>query len=183
MLLVKALEESLKTELLKKWWGYSKEHGWIVLYWKAPSNRKKLVRIFVRCCDWETISVGIKDWGQPNFLYAPAYLRSIQDQSRGEAELNQLEKYREQAKLRLNEVGCKLITEEERRQMMLEAHKHFLQSRNIEYQGVRSTSKLHRVAYCWYCKGKLDSIINAECVACNWILCHCGACGCSYKVS
>jgi hypothetical protein len=63
-----------------------------------------------------------------------------------------------------------------------ERHRAFLKARNVLYQGVRETNKprLQRVTHCWSCKGHLDNSINVECVACGWILCDCGACGCGY---
>ena len=43
-----------------------------------------------------------------------------------------------------------------------------------------SANKNHRTAHCFRCKNKLDNHYNHECDACEWILCVCGACGCSY---
>lgn len=64
----------------------------------------------------------------------------------------------------------------------LDAHKQFLQLRNLQHQGIQpATGKSCRVTYCWNCKEHLDSSDEFECCACGWILCHCGACGCSYS--
>jgi len=63
-----------------------------------------------------------------------------------------------------------------------ERHREFLKARDILYQGVRESNKprSQRVTHCWSCKCHLDNSINMECVACRWILCDCGACGCGY---
>ena len=62
-------------------------------------------------------------------------------------------------------------------------HKKFLEDLGIPYRGVRPSSgiKERRVTHCYDCKGHLDNRIDTECVACGWILCDCGACGCGWK--
>lgn len=61
-----------------------------------------------------------------------------------------------------------------------ERHKRFLELREKPFLGTRerSTYLPPRAAHCWSCHQPLDSTINLECVACGWILCACGACGC-----
>jgi hypothetical protein len=63
-----------------------------------------------------------------------------------------------------------------------ERHRAFLKARGILYQGVREASmpRSRRVTHCYACKTHLDNAINVQCVACNWILCDCGACGCGW---
>ena len=66
-----------------------------------------------------------------------------------------------------------------------EKHKMILQGLGLEWKGVRSPSKdrevsRQRVAHCYLCKHPLDNTVDKECVACGWILCRCGACGCGY---
>lgn len=61
------------------------------------------------------------------------------------------------------------------------AHKARLALLGIQYVGVNEASlRRHRVTHCFKCGEHLDNAITAECAACNWILCECGACGCSY---
>jgi hypothetical protein len=61
-----------------------------------------------------------------------------------------------------------------------ERHKQFLKLREKPFLGTkeRSTHLPIRAPKCWSCHAPLDSTINLECVACGWILCACGACGC-----
>jgi hypothetical protein len=64
-----------------------------------------------------------------------------------------------------------------------EKHKERLKGLNREYQGVRPAkrdSSRRRVTHCYACQQDLDNSIDIECIACNWILCSCGACGCGY---
>ena len=64
-----------------------------------------------------------------------------------------------------------------------EIHKERLVKMGKEYRGVRSANKdnlRRRFANCYSCKKNLDNSVDIECVACDWILCKCGACGCGY---
>jgi len=68
-----------------------------------------------------------------------------------------------------------------------ERHKLILQGLGLEWKGVRTPSKerapsRQRVTHCYLCKHPLDSTVDKECVACGWILCRCGACGCGYEM-
>lgn len=67
--------------------------------------------------------------------------------------------------------------------LMRELHRKLLAKAKVEYQGVRESVKaqsIQRHAHCWLCKKHLDTGVDVECVACSWMLCHCGACGCTY---
>ncbi len=62
-----------------------------------------------------------------------------------------------------------------------ERHRELLNRLGKPYLGIRPASSFHRrVTHCYACKSHLDNSINIECVACGWILCACGACGCGY---
>lgn len=45
----------------------------------------------------------------------------------------------------------------------------------------RSSNSPQRATHCYACKAELDTTVDFECVACDWILCRCGACGCGYS--
>lgn len=60
-------------------------------------------------------------------------------------------------------------------------HKKRLEMLGLPYKGVNlHSTKKHRATHCYACREDLDSAIDLECVACGWILCKCGACGCGY---
>lgn len=43
--------------------------------------------------------------------------------------------------------------------------------------------KKHRQTHCFDCKKYLDSDLDIKCTQCGWLLCKCGACGCTYNLS
>lgn len=62
-------------------------------------------------------------------------------------------------------------------------HRKFLEQHGKVYAETRKRSKVlpSRITHCYACKSALDSTVNLECVACGWILCQCGACGCGHS--
>ena len=70
-----------------------------------------------------------------------------------------------------------------KRREVKERHRDFLDKRGLPYEGVSPATgpKVRRITHCFECKKKVDSAINLECNTCKWILCACGACGCTYK--
>ena len=80
----------------------------------------------------------------------------------------------------------KLAQDEARQQARLtleERHRSRLEKLGKAYLGVRPAIRrhLHRITHCYACKRGLDNSVDIECVACDWILCTCGACGCGYS--
>lgn len=61
-------------------------------------------------------------------------------------------------------------------------NRRFLERHGRVFAGTQPRSKTlpFRVTHCYACKEHLDSTTNLECIACHWILCQCGACGCAY---
>jgi hypothetical protein len=45
----------------------------------------------------------------------------------------------------------------------------------------RSIDLPSRHTHCYSCRESLSSSVDLECIACGWILCQCGACGCGYS--
>lgn len=62
-----------------QWWGYSKEHGWVVLDRRIPCNTPglKVDLLFLRCRDATTFSVSRETWNAPLYTYAPNYIRDL----------------------------------------------------------------------------------------------------------
>ncbi len=59
-----------------EWWGYSSEHGWVVLDRNNPLNRSGIkgdLR-FLRCRDWKEVDAKRADWNPPTYRYAPNHL-------------------------------------------------------------------------------------------------------------
>lgn len=59
-------------------------------------------------------------------------------------------------------------------------HRQRLEEAGFRYCGVRQRASQLRWTHCWSCKSLLTNATEIECIACGWILCKCGACGCGY---
>lgn len=70
-----------------QWWGYSKEHGWVVLDRRVPSNVPALKSdlLFLRCQDVTTYYAKREKWNPPAYKYAPNYLRDLAPEALEEA--------------------------------------------------------------------------------------------------
>jgi len=62
-------------------------------------------------------------------------------------------------------------------------HQEFLNRLGRGESSVRRSTMIQKVrsTHCYSCKKALNSTVDWECTACNWILCTCGACGCGYS--
>ena len=70
-----------------EWWGYSKEHGWVVLDRSIPSNGPGLKGdlLFFRCRDATTYSEKRKSWTPPAYRFAQNYIRELASPGSAEA--------------------------------------------------------------------------------------------------
>ncbi|PZN83420.1 MAG: hypothetical protein DM484_04425 [Candidatus Methylumidiphilus alinenensis] len=61
------------------WWGYSKEHGWVVLDRTLHSNKSGLIAdfFFCRCNDSSTYIDKRSKWVAPHYVYASIYISSL----------------------------------------------------------------------------------------------------------
>ena len=62
--------------------------------------------------------------------------------------------------------------------LLIERHKAHLVAIGKEYRGAAVRPSKARQAHCWNCRESLSSNIDLACLACSWMLCTCGACGC-----
>ena len=62
-----------------EWWGYHKEHGWVILDRSIPCNAPgiKLDLLFLRCRDATIFAVKRETWNPPLYRFAPNYLRGL----------------------------------------------------------------------------------------------------------
>jgi hypothetical protein len=62
-----------------EWWGYSKEHGWVVLDRSIPSNRPGIKEdlTFFRCKDSTSFLEKRERWIPPLYRFAPNYIREL----------------------------------------------------------------------------------------------------------
>lgn len=62
-----------------QWWGYSKEHGWVVLDRRIPSNAPglRVDLMFLRCRDATIFAAKRENWIPPSYRFAPNYIRDL----------------------------------------------------------------------------------------------------------
>jgi hypothetical protein len=70
-----------------QWWGYSKEHGWVVLDRRIPCNAPGIKKdlLFLRCRDSIIFDVKRESWNPPLYRFAPNYLRDLASPASDEA--------------------------------------------------------------------------------------------------
>lgn len=62
------------------WWGYHREHGWVVLDRSIERNRPGLPSdrlVFVRCRDSVAFEAARSTWNPPEFVYEPNFLKTL----------------------------------------------------------------------------------------------------------
>ena len=62
-----------------QWWGYSKEHGWVVLDRTIPCNAPglKVDLLFLRCRDVTIYSEKREHWIPPRYRFAPNHILEL----------------------------------------------------------------------------------------------------------
>lgn len=62
-----------------QWWGYSKEHGWVVLDRSIPRNVPGIKEdlLFLCCRDSTTFTETREKWNRPKYTFAPVYLKGL----------------------------------------------------------------------------------------------------------
>lgn len=70
-----------------QWWGYSKEHGWVILDRRIPSNAPGLRAdlLFLRCRDATMFGAKRESWNPPLYRFAPNYIRELAPPASDEA--------------------------------------------------------------------------------------------------
>jgi hypothetical protein len=93
--------------------------------------------------------------------------------------------YAQRAKLKASyeqvRSGEAVRSRDRQRDGVLAAHRRFIESTGLTYEGVRDTgpdSRRGRRTKCHLCGIALDDFASAVCGICSGVLCSCGACGC-----
>ena len=70
-----------------QWWGYSEEHGWVILDRRIPCNAPglKVDLLFLRCQDKTMFSVSRERWNPPYYRFAPNHIRELSPPESDEA--------------------------------------------------------------------------------------------------
>jgi len=93
----RATESTVKADWQSEpvqWWGYSKEHGWVVLDRTIPGNgpARSEDLMFLRCRDATIFSEKRERWIPPHYRFAPKYILDLSpaDKDAATAELADL---------------------------------------------------------------------------------------------
>jgi hypothetical protein len=188
-----------------QWWGYSKEHGWVVLDRSISSNRPgvKGDLLFFRCRDSTTFLAKRAAWEVPAYTFARNYLRGLapEESALAAAELEALESRwpefeveigRQQQEAAARAEAARLEAErleqqrelEQHRQDTIAKHRGFLQRLGLPYGGIAEAAptKSRRAVRCAACGKSIDRAVGVQCVPCTELVCtSCGACGCGSK--
>ena len=193
------------------WWGHSATRGWVLLDRNIPCNaagvKNKL--LFIECDKECAFFESWDQWTQPIYMAKEQYLSRLNETQREEA-LNKLSKLQEKLDLfrelsvyafyescsgnNYNPFGLaegkpELYTvysaawSKKKSEQSHNAHREFIRKIGKAYKGTSkiSEAKKHRTTHCYNCHRKLDNSIDLECIACKWIICTCGACGCGWN--
>lgn len=161
------------------WWGYSKQHGWVVLNRSLPFNQSGAGElIFFSWRDETNVKIERNTWNEQFIIHAPKYIALFPSSAE---ELESL-------KARWPEIKEKTTREAKESLLTIEQKKadanrrRFLEGIGKPYgnDSAPAANKPHRTANCYSCKRKLDNLKTSECTACGWIVCNCGACGCDF---
>ena len=70
-----------------EWWGYSKEHGWVVLDRTIPRNVPGIKDdlLFLSCRNATTYIEKREKWDRPHYTFAPVYLKGLASEAALEA--------------------------------------------------------------------------------------------------
>ena len=76
-----------ETDMPMQWWGYSKEHGWVVLDRRIPCNAPGIKKdlLFLRCRDSVIFDAKRESWIPPSYRFAPNYLSNLAPPASDEA--------------------------------------------------------------------------------------------------
>jgi hypothetical protein len=61
-----------------QWWGYSSEHGWVIMDRDIPGNSSGIRGdlLFFRCRDGKVFFLKREQWRSPTYQYAPNHVRA-----------------------------------------------------------------------------------------------------------
>ncbi len=176
------------------WWGFSDEHGWIVLDRADPRNVPGSSSVhFYRSSDGWEIALPRNEWDSPKIRGARNYLGSIANNELRSMAERQLARCREEYQRiqqgRLVRIQRDLDEQEqtvlkERNRVVRDKHKRHLVNLGLSGHATTRLSGWIRHTHCWNCKTPISSDVNLGCTVCSGIICHsCGACLCGYEAN
>jgi hypothetical protein len=180
------------------WWGFSSEHGWVVLDHDDPRNDPEETTVYLRrCSDWEILEVNRTDWDAPEYYSSMSHLESFPTtiaREIAERELRALMEQvaRKRVRWRHEYERVREAEKDRQREIKLARRRELSVERNNAYRlekgllrgtVVDPPYRSRRSTDCWRCKARISSPPDFRCKDCKgWIICHkCGACGCGFE--
>ena len=161
------------------WWGYSVEHGWVMLdrKWNGIGNAELWL---IRCSDGYIYSEMKSRWNsKSNYLgaehvinNAPTNIKQSVIEEFSNAQSKQ-SIYIESLSKKCNEAIESIFNKK---------RAVFLKNLKMNDSGSsQPNSKSHRNTNCFACKKFLQSTNSLQCNSCGWLICRsCSTCGCGY---
>lgn len=150
------------------WFGFSREHGWVILDRTWPGNRPgdRTGLAFVKCSDWTIVEIPFLQWDEPAFTFVDRLPDADRPSARKQTEYRRAYGHRRAS---LTKKRVELL------------HRRAMPKSTGPAPRLRVADGSPRTANCWKCSRGLDSSIHYQCSRCGWIVCWlCGACGCGY---
>ena len=187
-----------------QWWGYNREHGWVLLDRTVPANRPGIKGdlLFFRCRDSTTYTTKRANWNPPLYMFAGNYINDLEaDVSAGATEeldrlkarwpefheeigrqVRETEAQAEAERVRIEESRLKAAADLKKREIV-ETHSAFLKAKGLPDAGVVEVllTKGRRIGRCAVCEKPLDKTTEVQCGGCGQIICACGGCACAVK--
>lgn len=168
-----------------EWWGYSQEHGWVVLDRNIEANQfgTSSQLLFVRCADWSVFKEKRKNWEKPKYISENIFITklSFDEVKRTIKELTRL---KSEYQSKRQSIHAQYSQEPRDIKAIIEKHNAFLEllgKKQGSYKPPGQIGQNRRITRCYSCKNHLDNVHDLECSKCKWIICeNCGACGCGY---
>jgi hypothetical protein len=173
----------------KEWWGYNKDHDWVVLLWDFPAanaNAKRTENTFYSFAKKGFVKIALGEWGPPRFIFAPIYVSGLKQGAELDSALRELEYLFKNSRLLRSSLEERERADYTRQGLvLLKKHRTYLSKvrPNEPYLGARPPETPNS-QYENHCHGCVTSIFggNYRCVRCNWVVCqNCGACGCGWS--
>ena len=145
------------------WWGYAEEHGWLVSI--AAMRNDGDSRQLIRCRDWVQIEVSRADFGSEKFKGFKKHIGSLATTRHAKPAticFQFTSNYpKESLDYRVTKEELAKRRQEAERNLILEAHRKFLESQGLPPQSIRSpTDRPHRITHCYACKHHLDNAVR-----------------------
>lgn len=155
------------------WFGYHKQHGWIVMDRLLKANAGHSTVKLVVAKDWSRLELPKREWHRSCDYCESAIARAP------EGDRDRMRESFERVRQEFWERRMSLIEsweDEVRRRSGLPT------TRNDDRPTSRAGREVGRnEVSCWKCGGALGGgFVTLQCGRCGWLLCPCGGCGCGW---